>query len=135
MDVRDRLMAGMATYLAVAVGGALGSVARFVLAGQLMRAIGIGFPWGTLTVNVIGGLAIGVLAELFALKLSLPRPVQVGLIVGVLGGFTTFSAFSLEVVLMIERHDWVQAAAYAAGSVVLCVGAVLAGMALTRGLT
>jgi CrcB protein len=128
------MMSGFYTYLAVAAGGALGSLGRFTVAGQVMRWVGPGFPWGTLTCNVLGGLLMGVITELFALKLSLPRSVQAGLTVGVMGGFTTFSSFSLETVLMIDRHQWGQAFAYTAGSVVLCVGAVLLGMFAVRSL-
>jgi CrcB protein len=125
-------MSGYHTYLAVAAGGAAGSLARFMLAGQVMRWVGPGFPWGTLTVNVLGGLVMGILIELFALKFSPPPALQAGLTVGLLGGFTTFSSFSLETVLMIQRHDWLPAIAYVAGSVVLCVAAVFFGMFLVR---
>ncbi|MBI1182570.1 MAG: fluoride efflux transporter CrcB [Alphaproteobacteria bacterium] len=125
-------MSSFYTYLAVAAGGAVGSLGRFTLAGQVMRWVGPGFPWGTMACNVLGGLVMGIITELFALKLSLPRPAQAGLAVGVMGGFTTFSSFSLETVLMIDRHQWAQAFAYTAGSVVLCVGAVLVGMTVVR---
>ncbi|MEN3952941.1 fluoride efflux transporter CrcB [Iodidimonas sp. SYSU 1G8] len=125
-------MSSYYTYMAVAAGGAAGSLARFMLAGQVMRWTGPGFPWGTLTVNVLGGLIMGILIELFAVKFSPSPALQAGLTVGLLGGFTTFSSFSLETVLMIQRNEVFPALAYVAGSVVLCVAAVFFGMFLVR---
>jgi CrcB protein len=124
----------MMPVLAVALGGALGSVARYLVVGQMTRWGGAAFPWGTLTVNVIGGLAIGVLAETIALKWSVTQEMRLFLITGILGGFTTFSAFSLEVVALIDRGEQGAAVAYVIASVVLSVGAVFAGMALIRGM-
>jgi CrcB protein len=124
----------MMPVLAVALGGALGSVARFLVVGQMTRWLGAAFPWGTLTVNVVGGLAIGLLAETMALKWSVTQEMRLFLITGILGGFTTFSAFSLEVVTLIDRGELGAALAYVIASVVLSVGAVFAGMALIRGM-
>lgn len=122
----------MTRVLAVALGGALGSVARYVMVAQMTRWFGAAFPWGTLAVNIVGGLAIGLLAEAMALKWSVTQEVRLFLITGVLGGFTTFSAFSLEVVALIERGEAAAALAYVLASVVLSVGAVFAGLALIR---
>ncbi len=119
---------------AIALGGALGSVARHVTAVLVVQAVGPGFPWGTLAVNVIGGFAIGVLVELMASRWSLPPELRGFLITGVLGGFTTFSAFSLEVVAMIERHSFASASAYVVGSVALSLGATFIGLWTVRGL-
>lgn len=121
-------------YLAVAAGGALGAVGRFAVGGLALRLMGPGFPWGTLAVNVIGGVLIGLLAALLATRYSGSPLLHAGLVTGFLGGFTTFSAFSLETALMIERHDWTVAMVYVLASVVLCVLAVFAGLAIGRAL-
>jgi fluoride exporter len=122
----------MTVVLSVALGGALGSVARYLMAAQITRWLGAGFPWGTLAVNVLGGLLIGVLAEAMALKWPVSPETRALLITGLLGGFTTFSAFSLEVVALAERGALVSALAYVAASVALSVGAVVFGLMLVR---
>ncbi|MSP82769.1 MAG: fluoride efflux transporter CrcB [Alphaproteobacteria bacterium] len=119
----------------VAIGGAIGSVGRYLVAGQVTRLIGAGFPWGTLAVNVIGGLVMGLLVEAMANAWSPSPGVRALLMVGVLGGFTTFSAFSLETTTLIERGVWGLALAYAVASVVLSVGALFAGLWIVRGLS
>jgi len=113
----------------VALGGAAGASARYGVGLVAARLFGTSFPWGTLTVNVLGGLAMGLLAGLFGADRT--RMLLLG--VGVLGGFTTFSSFSLETVLMIERGAVAAAGAYAAASVALSIGALVAGLALARG--
>jgi len=118
--------------LAVAAGGALGSVARYLVGVASTRAFGLAFPWGTLIVNIAGSFLIGVLVELFALKADLPQEVRVFLTVGLCGGFTTFSTFSLDAWLLIERGQWWQAAAYVAGSVLLSIGGLVAGLWVVR---
>jgi CrcB protein len=118
--------------LSVAIGGAIGSMGRYLVVAQLARGLGIGFPWGTLAVNMIGGLAIGLLAELMALKWSVSPDVRLFLITGILGGFTTFSAFSFEVVALAERGAMAAASAYVIASVLLSVGAVVSGIAIIR---
>ncbi|MFN3233733.1 MAG: fluoride efflux transporter CrcB [Alphaproteobacteria bacterium] len=120
------------TYLAVAAGGAVGAMGRFAVGGVSLRLMGPGFPWGTLAVNVLGAFLIGTVTMLLAQRFQASHILQAGLVTGVLGGFTTFSAFSLEAALMVERHQWGLAAGYAMASVVLCVAAVFAGMALVR---
>jgi CrcB protein len=122
----------MQVVLAVALGGALGSAGRYLLAGLVMRALGVTFPWGTLAVNVIGGLAMGVLVEVMALAWSPSPTLRAFLTVGLLGGFTTFSAFSLEAALMIERHAWGPAIGYILASVVASITALFAGLWLVR---
>lgn len=116
----------------VAVGGALGSVARYLSIVALGQWIGTGFPWGTLFVNIVGSFIMGTLAELGALAWQPSQTIKLFLMTGILGGFTTFSAFSLDVALMAERHDWTIAALYVAASVLLSVGALFAAMALVR---
>jgi CrcB protein len=124
----------MKMILAVALGGALGSVGRYVIAGTIMRSVGGVFPWGTLAVNVIGGLIMGALIELMALAWSPTPALRAFLTVGLLGGFTTFSAFSLETATMIERGAWGPAGAYVATSVIASIGGLFAGLWLVRAL-
>lgn len=119
---------------AVFLGGGAGSVARWLtmsLVGHYWP--GGHFPWGTLAVNIGGSFIMGLLVEAWALAWSPPQEVRVLLTVGFLGGFTTFSTFSLDVALMMERHNLLAAFAYVTASVLLGVGALFAGMALVRG--
>lgn len=116
---------------AVAVGGALGSVARYLCMTLLGRLLGAGFPWGTLFVNVTGSLVIGILAEVAALKWAFPEPWRLFLFVGVMGGYTTFSTFSLDVVNLMQRN-LLLAGSYVAGSVVVGIAALFLGLALVR---
>jgi CrcB protein len=123
----------MQTLLLVATGGATGAVLRYLLGVQALRAFGTGWPYGTLAANVAGGLLMGALMATLALRGGADQEKwRLLLGVGVLGGFTTFSAYSLEVALMIERREWVSAMAYSLGSVVLSVAALFAGLMLTR---
>lgn len=122
----------LSALLVVALGGALGSVARYVASSQIGSVWGTAFPWGTLIVNVLGGLVIGGLTGLAAARLDLSAEGRLLLVTGFLGGFTTFSAFSLEVVLLIERHEWAAAGAYVIASVVGSVGAALVGLWIMR---
>lgn len=107
----------MNSIFAVAVGGAIGSVARYLFNLQAMRLFGPNFPWGTLGVNLIGGFIMGAAAEAFALRLNVSAEMRSFLMTGILGGFTTFSAFSLDVGNMLERHDVALAGLYIAASV------------------
>jgi CrcB protein len=118
--------------LAVAAGGALGSVARYLVGLASVRAFGLSFPWGTLIVNIAGSFLIGALVGLFALKAGLSQELRLFLTVGVCGGFTTFSTFSLDAWVLIERGAWWQAAAYVTGSVLLSIGGLVAGLYLAR---
>lgn len=119
-------------YLAVAAGGALGSVARYAFVGQAARLLGAGFPWGTLGVNVIGSLLMGLAAGVYAARVSAPPEIQAFISAGVLGGFTTFSAFSLDVVQLYERGQWALAVVYGAASFGLSLGALLIGLTFMR---
>ena len=125
-------MVNLQILLAVALGGALGSVARYLVGIGSGRLFGLGFPWGTLIINIAGSFLIGVFAELFALKWDLPQAGRVFLTVGICGGFTTFSTFSLDTYVLMERGEFWPAAAYIVGSVVLSIGALVAGLYLIR---
>jgi CrcB protein len=120
--------------LAVMVGGALGSLARYLVASGVGRFTHGPFPWGTLAVNIIGGFVMGVLVEVMALKLSVSQEIRLFLTTGLMGGFTTFSAFSLESASMIERGDWSLAGLYAVSSVVGSILALFAALFLIRNL-
>lgn len=124
----------MLSLLLVMLGGAVGAGARYLTGQAMMRVAGGDYPWGTLTVNLVGGLLMGVLAVLFAKAALAQEPWRLLLAVGVLGGFTTFSSFSLEIVTMIDRGAWAIAIGYAAASIIGSVLALVAGMALARGL-
>lgn len=119
---------------AVAAGGAAGSAARYLVTILTQRLFGTAFPWWTLTVNVAGSLIMGLLVGAIALRWSIGQTGQAFLMIGLLGGFTTFSAFSLDVATLMERNDAGHAAAYVIASVVLSIGALFAGMALSRSL-
>jgi len=123
----------MIRLLLVAAGGAVGSVARYVVGVQTLRLFGSAWPYGTLTVNVAGGFLMGVLASWLAQSATAnPEPWRVLLGVGVMGGFTTFSAFTLETALMIEKRAYGQAFTYTAASVLLALAALFAGMLFAR---
>ena len=117
--------------LFVMAGGALGSAARFLVGRATLRGFGPDFPYGTLTVNLVGGFAMGVLVAFLA-RHSASENWRLLLGVGVLGGFTTFSAFSLDVVTMIERGSLGAALGYALLSVIGSVIALFAGLTLVR---
>ncbi|MEM9047661.1 MAG: fluoride efflux transporter CrcB [Pseudomonadota bacterium] len=121
------------TVAIVALGGALGAVMRYLLTAAAFRWFGPGFPWGTLGVNVVGSFAMGVLGVLLMERLPGSwRAAAPFALTGVLGGFTTFSAFSLDVWLLLERGRTALAAAYAGSAVVLSVAALALGVALAR---
>ena len=123
--------------LYVAFGGAIGASSRHLLGGAATRAFGPDYPWGTLLANVLGGLLMGVLVGWLAFKGSqhvseLNENIRLFLGVGILGGFTTFSAFSLEAILMIEKKSYGLAAGYITSSVVFSLLALFIGLAIAR---
>jgi fluoride exporter len=124
------------TPLLVFVGGGLGAVARYAFGVGFLRAVGTARPWtATFCVNVLGGLAMGVLAAWLSHKGAAgaaAERLRLLLGVGLLGGFTTFSTFSLEVAGLLQRRAWAEGLGYAAASAVFCVLAVFAGLALGR---
>ena len=120
----------MERFLLVAAGGAAGAVARYAVGLQATRLFGAGQVWGTLAVNVGGGLLMGLLAGWAASGADERWRLLLG--VGVLGGFTTFSAFSLETVGLLERREWAGASLYVLVSVGLSVAALALGLTLAR---
>ena len=122
------------TWLVVAAGGAIGSLARFWLAAAMTALTGPRFPWGTLSINVIGSGVIGLVAAatLVPVRVAMHPDLRTFLMVGVCGGFTTFSAFSLQTLELLQSGDIAPAAGYIVGSVVLCMLAVWGGWLLGR---
>tara|TARA_B100000378_G_C17712255_1_gene295632 strand:+ start:57 stop:446 length:390 start_codon:yes stop_codon:yes gene_type:complete len=118
--------------LIVAAGGALGSVGRYLVGVLAIRLWGPQFPWGTFVVNVVGSLMIGLLVEAVARALNQSAEMRMFMVTGFLGGFTTFSSFSLDAMTMIERGDVLHAVAYIAASLLLALIAVFAGLAIGR---
>jgi CrcB protein len=121
----------MPNLLLVLIGGAFGAGLRYEVGRLSLRALGHGFPWGTLTVNLVGGLLMGLLAGTLA-RTGANEQLRLFIAVGLLGGFTTFSAFSLETFTMIQRGDVATAALYASASVVGSVLLLFAGLMMTR---
>lgn len=124
----------MKMILAVAAGGALGAVGRYLLIVQVGHLLGTSFPYGTMIANVLGSFAMGALIEISALVWSPPLELRAFLAVGVLGAFTTFSTFSMDVALLVGRGASLQAMAYVLASVVLSIVGIFAGMHLFRSL-
>ena len=122
----------MKLLIMAAMGGALGAAARYAVNVGAVRLFGHGFPWGTLIVNVVGCLMMGLLIEAIAQKYSTSLEVRTFLTTGVLGGLTTFSAFSLDFATLVERKAHLLAAVYMAASVGLSVLALFAGLAIMR---
>jgi CrcB protein len=123
----------MQTLVLIGLGGAFGAICRYLLGIQAFRAFGPGFPYGTFAANVMGGLLMGVLVGVLALRGGGDQERwRLLLGVGVLGGFTTFSSFSLEVGLMIERRTYGLAAAYSLASVALSIAALFVGLFVMR---
>ena len=117
-------------WLLVFIGGGLGAAARHGVGRATFNAFGPAFPWGTLTVNVVGSFLIGLSVGLFAL-FETDQPTRLFLVTGFLGGFTTFSAFSLDALTLWERDPWT-AGLYVAASVLLSFAAIVAGVQLSR---
>ena len=126
----------MPVLLQVALGGALGASLRFLSGAIILRAMGSGFPYGTMFVNVVGSFLMGLLAFYLLERMdgSFSRYAPF-LMTGLLGGFTTFSAYSLDALYLLERGRYASASVYMGGSVVLAIGALFLGMTIARSLT
>jgi fluoride exporter len=121
----------MGMVLAVAGGGALGSLLRYFLASAIQPA-GSVFNWGIFIVNITGGLVMGLIVEASALKLNLAPEMRAFLTGGILGGYTTFSTFSLDSALLLQKGEYTLAAGYIIGSVALSILALFAGLWIVR---
>lgn len=122
----------MKMFLFVALGGAVGASARYAVGMLTLQFSNGQFPWGTFAVNVAGSFVLGVLAACLAYTWSPSAEFRAFLVVGVLGGFTTFSAFSLDIVILAERSRFDLSALYMLGTLILSVGGLFAGLRLTR---
>lgn len=122
----------MQAFIIVFFGAGFGGAMRHCVNVLATRFLGLGFPYGTVIVNVIGSLVMGMLIDYFALRGEASQHWRLFLTTGILGGFTTFSAFSLDVALHYERGETALAACYACGSVLLAIGALFAGMWLMK---
>lgn len=126
----------MNSVLLVGLGGAIGAIGRYLLGMTAYRLTGPGFPWGTFAANVLGGLAMGLLVGWLAARASATlgsgENLRLFLGVGLLGGFTTFSSFSLEALRMIETKAYGQAFTYISSSALLAIFAVFAGLMIAR---
>lgn len=118
----------------IAAGGALGSVARHGVNVAAGKALGLGFPYGTMIVNIGGSFVIGALIAIFAHVWQPTENARLFIVTGFLGGFTTFSTFSLDFAALWERQDYLGGALYLGGSVIVSIAALFAAMALVRGL-
>lgn len=122
-------------FVIVGLGGALGAMLRHAAGLAALRLIPSAFPWGTLAINVVGSLCIGIVIGLLAYAHTWSQDIRLFAVVGVLGGFTTFSSFSLETILLFERGQALYAVLYIAGSVAGSLGATLIGLYGIRALT
>ena len=124
----------MERLLVVALGGAIGTVLRYAVTVGAIQALGTGFPYGTLVVNLIGAFIIGLVQALAADTTLVPESTRLFLTTGMLGGFTTYSAFSYETVRLIELHAWAQASVYVLGTTFVCLLLCFLGLGVGRGL-
>ncbi len=122
----------MTGFLVVFLGGGIGAALRHGVNILTARLVGTSFPWSTLLENVSGSLVMGVLAGYFAFKGGVSQPWRLFLTTGILGGYTTFSAFSLDVALLYERGEIALATLYVLASVALAIGGLFVGLALVR---
>jgi CrcB protein len=120
-------------YLIVFLGAGIGGALRHGVNVGATRLFGFGFPFGTFIVNFLGSFVMGLLAGFFVYRAGVPQHVRLFLTTGILGGFTTFSTFSLDAALLIERHQFGAAAGYLVGSVAAGLAALFFGLAVFRG--
>lgn len=121
-------------FFLVALGGAAGASLRHLVNLAAMRIAGPGFPWGTVVVNIVGSLAMGLFIGILARRFNASNELRLFVATGILGGFTTFSAFSLDFAVLWERGETSLALSYAAGSVIISILALFLGLWLARSL-
>jgi fluoride exporter len=122
----------MFSFVLVFIGAGVGGIARYATGLLTARAFGPGFPYGTITVNILGSFLMGLLTGIFAAKVGHWQLWKLMLTTGILGGFTTFSSFSLDAVVLYERGDVATAIGYVAASIAISFTALVAGLMLTR---
>jgi CrcB protein len=116
----------------ICLGGAFGTGARYLLGGAVTRWAGPDFPYGTLLINVLGSLLIGVVQQVALSTLLIPETLRLVLAVGVMGGFTTYSSFSYETIRLLEAGSWMAATLYVVLTTALCLACCVAGLSLGR---
>lgn len=125
----------MSRFLWICLGGAVGTGARYLLSGWVLRLAGPGFPWGTLAVNAVGSFLLGVILEISLATDLFPPTLRLALTTGVMGGFTTYSTFNYETLQLFQQEDWLLGGANLLATIVLCLAAggigVVAGRLLT----
>jgi CrcB protein len=121
-------------FLLICLGGAVGTGARYLLGGLVARALGPDFPYGTLLINVLGSIMVGLIQEVGLSTLVIPDTWRLVLTIGVMGGFTTYSSFSYETLRLAEAGSWVAASAYVVFTTTFCLAGCALGLALGRGL-
>jgi len=124
--------ADMSIYLAIALGGSLGAVSRYWMASSTYQWLGLGFPYGTLAVNLLGSLAMGFLWVLLLHRFQVSEELRYGLLVGFLGSFTTFSTFALDVLHLTGSDEVLKAILYVVLSVLLCILGAWAGLTAAK---
>ncbi len=122
----------MTRFALICLGGAFGTGARYLLGGAVTRWAGPDFPYGTLLINVLGSLLIGVVQQVALSTLLIPETLRLVLAVGVMGGFTTYSSFSYETIRLLEAGSWLAASVYVALTTALCLACCVAGLSLGR---
>lgn len=122
------------TIAAIAAGGAIGALMRYGVNITAVKALGHGFPYATITVNILGSFIMGVLIASFANLWHPSETVKVFLITGLLGAFTTFSTFSLDFANLVERGEYIHSGIYLSASIILSIAALFGGMAIVKGL-
>lgn len=123
------------SYVLVFVGGGLGSTLRYMINVLCGRAFGMNFPYSTFIINITGSTVMGLIAGYLAFKGEASQPWRIFIMTGILGGYTTFSAFSLDAITLYERGEIATAVLYVVGSVVLALTGLVAGLALVRHLS
>jgi len=119
-------------FLLVGLGGAIGSMLRYGTGVLSIKLLGVNFPWGTLAVNILGSFCIGIIFALLSHTQNMSEDIKLFGMIGILGGFTTFSSFSLDTILLFERGQYLHASLYIACSVILSILATLVGIMLIR---
>lgn len=121
--------------LAVFVGAGIGGLIRHYLNSFVVALFGTAFPWGIFIINVTGSIAMGVIVELLALRVNAPQDIRLFITTGILGGYTTFSTFSLDAALLYERGQLGLSLVYVAGSVTVAIAGLFLGMSAVRMVT
>ncbi len=122
----------MTRVLLICLGGAVGTGARYLLGGLVVRWLGPDFPYGTLLINVLGSFLIGLIQQVGLSTLLIPDTLRLVLTIGVMGGFTTYSSFSYETLKLAEAGSWVGASLYVGLTTALCLGCCAVGLSLGR---